>query len=106
MRECPRVDDTGVVASSAGTAAVRLAPRDRESDKLSLDIGIHCENAEIGRSGRAAARHGQARAPGPSMSIKPVVLLRSGRAELSVIVPVTEKLIVLFPAVLSAWVMT
>jgi hypothetical protein len=33
-------------------------------------------------------------APGPSMSVKPVVLLRSGRAELSVIVPVTEKLIV------------
>ena len=45
-------------------------------------------------------------APGPSMSVKPVVLLRSGRAELSVIVPVTAKLIVLSPGVWSAWVMT
>jgi hypothetical protein len=45
-------------------------------------------------------------APGPSMSVKPVVLLRSGRAELSVIVPATEKLIVLLPVVLSTWVMT
>jgi hypothetical protein len=45
-------------------------------------------------------------APGPSMSVTPVVLLRSGRAELSVIVPVTAKLIVLSPGVWSAWVMT
>jgi hypothetical protein len=43
--------------------------------------------------------------PGPSMSVKPVELLRSGRAVLSVIVPVTEKLIVLLPAVWSACVM-
>jgi hypothetical protein len=41
-------------------------------------------------------------APGPSMSIKPEVLLKSGKAELRVIVPVTEKLIVLFPVVPSA----
>ena len=31
-------------------------------------------------------------APGPSMSVKPVVLLRSGRAELSVIVRAISKL--------------
>jgi hypothetical protein len=45
-------------------------------------------------------------APGPSISVSPVVLLRSGRAELSVIMPVTEKLMVLLPVVLSTWVMT
>src|SRR5262245_55979883 len=44
-------------------------------------------------------------APGPSMSVNPVVLLKFGRAELSVIVPVTEKLIVLSPVVALARVM-
>ncbi len=44
--------------------------------------------------------------PGPLMLISPVVSLRSGSAELSVIVPVTEKSIVSLPAVWLTWVMT
>ena len=44
-------------------------------------------------------------APGPSMSVSPVVSLRSGRTELSVIVPVTLKLIMSSPLFWLAWVM-
>ena len=84
------------------------AARDRETGEIGpWTLGIHSEDTEIGRTPRCCSRATvRLDAPGPSMSITPVVLLRSGRAELSVIVPVTAKLIVLSPVVWSAWVMT
>ena len=94
------------VVDAAAVVSADKASCDPETNKFGLDAGIHREDA--GNRATQALLRATVRlaAPGPSMSIKPVVLLRSGRAELSVIVPVTEKLMVLSPGVLSAWVMT
>ena len=100
-----RQRDRAAVDSESGALGGQAA-RDREPDDIDLGIGVNREDAKIGRSRGAVRATVSFAGPGPSMSVRPVVLLRSGRAELSVIVPVTEKLIVLLPVVLSAWVMT
>ena len=92
---------TRVVDASSIRSGFTTASRNRETDKLGLDAGIHGDHAKIRRCRGAAECH-VARGPRSFEVGHAGGVTQVRQRRLSVIMPATLKLIVLSPVVLSA----